>query len=184
MEKPIKLTEENYYQDKTYISNSMLKELKKSPEHFDAYMKGLKPPMRSPALDFGSAYDKFLLTPEEFKDEYIVMKDKINRNSNAYKDWLKENDIFHFSKNPDGTNKELSLSDYDKLNRMRDAIQSKKRIWEMLAIGDKQTILQWECSQTGILCKGKLDNYIDGCCIVELKTAQDCSPRGFERAVK
>jgi|10_taG_2_1085330.scaffolds.fasta_scaffold87415_1 hypothetical protein len=180
----IKITEENYYEDKTHISNSMLKQLKKSPEHFDAYMKGLTPPMRSAALDFGSAYDEFILTPDLYKANYIVMKEKINRNSNAYKDWLLENDIFHYAKNPGGNKKELSLADYEKLNRMRDALKAKKRIWEMLEVGEKQKILTWEDNTFHVKCKGKLDNYIPGHAIVDLKTAQDCSPYGFERAVK
>ena len=168
------ITFDNYYQDTEYLSNSMLGYFKKSYLHYEAYING-KLVSDTPALRFGSAYDCFMLEPHLFEDTYIVMPKGMRRNTKAYTEWRN-----HY--NNDKSLIELSSSEMNKLVNMQDALMNYKEVYEMLAIGEKQKIAMWE--EDGIKRKGKFDNYIGGCCVIDLKTSKDASPQGFEKSLK
>ena len=166
-----KITQENYYSDIDYLTNSMLGYLKQSPLHLHAYRKKILT-RSSQALDFGSMYDALLLEPNTFDEVYCVMPEGMRRGTNAYKEWIKDY----------GKDKIVSHNEYIKAINMKDALLSSKTVEPFISIGDKQKIITWE--DQGVPCKGKFDNYISGECIVDLKTAKSCSKDYFAHAVK
>lgn len=83
---------------KEYLSYSSLKYALQDMALFEMYMKGqLK--KESEALNFGSAYDCLLLTPNEFDKQFFVLDDsdivkeiggRNPRSTKAYKEWKAE----------------------------------------------------------------------------------------------
>jgi len=98
--KMINQTDDWYFSDKDYITNSHLKIVKEGGiERYIAFKKGLLPQRKSPALDFGSALHCLILEPERFEKQFYVMDDtdicnKIGgampRGTKAYKEWKAE----------------------------------------------------------------------------------------------
>ena len=167
-----KINNDNYYTDTTHITNSMLGYLKESPLHLYYYLKK-KIVKESDALSFGNFYDEYLLEPEVFKTKYAIMPDRMRRGTKAYTEWL--DDL------PEGI-QTIRGNEYKTIQYMAEALYNNTDIFEMLAFGEKQKILQWETD--GIKCKGKLDNYIPGEAIVDLKTAKEANIDYWKSAVK
>lgn len=78
----------------------------------------------------------------------------------------------------------LTLDQWDAVKRMGEALRRHPAAARLLAApGHTQTCAVWRDIQTGVLCKGRLDKFIPGKLIFDLKTTRDASPRGFGRAV-
>lgn len=168
----LEINNDNYYTDITHATNSMLGYLKESPLHLYHYLKKSLV-KQSDALSFGNFYDEYLLEPNVFKDKYAIMPDKMRRGTKAYIEWLTDFPI--------GV-QTIRGSEYKMIENMANALYGNKDIFEMLRIGEKQKILQWEID--GVKCKGKLDNYIPGEAIVDLKTAKEANIAYWKSAVK
>ena len=90
------MTEIDYY-DRPEISQSMLKDLKKSPYYF--WAKHINPnkeiEMPTPAMEFGKALHMSVLEPDLFAETYTI-DPKIDKRSNEGKalhaEWLKNNE--------------------------------------------------------------------------------------------
>ena len=143
----VSLKSDNYFNDKAYLSNSMLSLIKRSPLHLHHYLEG-KLKKDSPALRYGTAYDMLIFEPALFAKCFTYIPKGIRRGTLKYKEWQEKN-------NPNYAT-EVTASEWDSLFRMKDALQKHPEIWEMLSIGERQKILKW--SLDGVLCKGKLDN--------------------------
>ena len=167
----MKITNDNYYSDTTHLTNSMLGYLKESPLHLEFYLKG-KLTKSTDSLSFGNYYDEYLLEPDVFADKYAIMPAGMRRGTKAYKEWLQDNK----------DKESIRYNDFLTIKNMADSLQNYHDIYEMLRIGEKQKILQWEYK--GIKCKGKLDNYIPGEAIVDLKTAKEGSISYWKHAVR
>ena len=165
------INSENYYQDISHVTNSMLGYLKESPLHLYYYMKK-QLTKQSDALSFGNFYDEYILEPEVFEDKYAIIPEKIRRGTNVYKEWLVDN----------GGKETIRANEYKTIQYMANTLYSNKDIYEMLKIGEKQKILEWEIGD--IKCKGKLDNYIPDNAIVDLKTAKESNRDYWKSAVQ
>lgn len=98
--KIIKQSDEWYFSDKTYMSNSNLKMIRDGgPERMKAFLDGLIPRKESDAYDFGGAFHCMLCEPELFNDRYFIFDDeKIcieiggakPRATNKYKEWYQQ----------------------------------------------------------------------------------------------
>lgn len=168
----LEINNDNYYTDITHATNSMLGYLKESPLHLYHYLKKSLV-KQSDALSFGNFYDEYLLEPDVFKHKYAIMPDKMRRGTKAYTEWL--TDL------PKGI-QTIRGNEYKMIENMANALYGNKDIFEMLRIGEKQKILQWEID--GVKCKGKLDNYIPGEAIVDLKTAKEANIDYWRSVVK
>ena len=166
------INNDNYYDDITHVTNSMLGYLKESPLHLYYYLKK-KIVKQSDALSFGNFYDEYLLEPDVFKQKYAIMPDKMRRGTKAFNEWLADL--------PQGI-QTIRANEYKTIEYMANALYSNKDIFEMLRIGEKQKIIQWSIGD--IKCKGKLDNYIPDEAIVDLKTAKEANIDYWKSAVR
>lgn len=93
------IPDEEYHNNKDYLSASSMKLLKKSPMHYREHEQET-----TDAMVFGSAYHCFILEEDKFKDRYFILDEseilsillgegsKSPRATNKYKEW-KENQL-------------------------------------------------------------------------------------------
>lgn len=186
---PIEKTED-YYSLSEFLSQSGMKNLKKSPAHYRQY-KDEPAEVETDAMAFGSAYHMYILEPERFEQEYYVFDDdaiyqvligegfKSPRSTKQYKEW-QESEMRLI-----GDRKTIDKNDYTKIKDMREKLMAHYYCRALLSGGEA------EKSITGLLhttegdvnIKAKPD-YIkpNKHFIIDLKTTFDASVDGFTRA--
>ena len=181
---------EDYYSLSEFLSQSGMKNLKKSPAHYRQY-KDEPAEVETDAMAFGSAYHMYILEPERFEQEYYVFDDdaiyqvligegfKSPRSTKQYKEW-QESEMRLI-----GDRKTIDKNDYTKIKDMKDKLMAHYYCRALLSGGEA------EKSITGIIhttegdvnVKAKPD-YIkpNKHFIIDLKTTFDASVDGFTRA--
>tara|TARA_B100000519_G_C14258208_1_gene446152 strand:+ start:1167 stop:1976 length:810 start_codon:yes stop_codon:yes gene_type:complete len=171
------LTQNNYYNDTEYVSNSMLNNLTgKSPEYFRFVMDNPQP--STPAMKFGSALHMNVLQPEEFNKNYAVAPkfDKRTKQGKA--------DYTEFTNN-NMLKTVISEQEYNLIEQMTQKIMRDSDAKLLLSNGIKEHIIAWKNEEYNVKCRGMLDVYNkDADIIVDLKTTQDSSYYGFASSVK
>jgi len=159
--------DEDYYGDTSYVSNSMLGRLKKSPRHLAHYLKYGSG--TSQALEFGRAFHLCILEPEKFSKEVVLYQGR--RAGNDWKDFKSEKKNFLI----------LNQTEFDSLRYMRDSIISNEIARELIENCKKEVPMVWEDSDTGVLCKGKADGVADDY-LLDLKTTREPNLSNFKRS--
>ncbi len=160
-------TDEEYYGDWEYTTNSQLGYLKKGREYYEMMKKGGK--IDSPALRFGNLLHTLVLEPKTYQDKFIVfnpedrpeptksMASKLNK---AWKESVEQRDGIV-----------INLDQYNKALRMRDKLMSCKEVSDILSKSDKEVANSWVDFNTMVKCKGKADIVVEGGdMLVDLKT--------------
>jgi hypothetical protein len=151
----------------TTLSFSSLKEFLKSPAHFLAYKN--REFVESASMRLGTAVHMALLEPDRFINEYDVTA--LRKNTKAYKEMAAEKPEITYMNNSDWS-----------------AIQNiKRRFAQNLSAVD----LLAHCTRREEEVKGDIQDipfrgFVDAMsseCIVDIKTTQDGSPKGFARSV-
>jgi len=117
----------------------------------------------SPAMLFGSAIHCSILEPDRFPLQYCVWSGG-RRAGNEYKAFLEAN----------AGRDALKENEYEMCLAARDAVHAHPIAGELLRRGeqaDREVSVVWNDSETGLLCKGRLDLLLPGL-IVELKTTR------------
>jgi exodeoxyribonuclease VIII len=179
----------NYF-EKPGISQSMLKDFKKSPKYFHAKHILKLPELcedkkdkniitKSNSLSFGSAMHASIFEPEKFADEYL--QTEIDNRTKAGKESIKS----LLEANPN--KKLIDLESCEIILKMQASILNKKMAAKILQQGFAERELYWQDYYTGIDCKAKLDYLIEPCStfknglIVDLKTTTDASHDEFAK---
>lgn len=170
------------YFDIPAMSNSALKEFKKSPKHYQWYLDN--PTVATEAMRLGTAAHILILEADKFKSHYNILDlnerpDKdMTMGAKANKVWLNEfNDL---------TAKEdkevITIEQFECVERMRDAVHENEFARDLLldAQNEFEKVILWE--ENEIKCKGKVD-IKNPAFKVDLKTTTDASAGAFQRAV-
>ena len=153
------LTEENYYQDKTFFSVSLFKSFKRCPACAMATLRGEWQPERSKALLLGSYVDEALTGTEESFQQFLAENEK---------------DIF---KRTGGKYAEFAQAD-----EVIERIKEQPLMMHYLT-GEHQRIMTGEIE--GVPFKIKMDTYQPGEFISDLKYMRSLrSPNLFEPMIK
>ena len=167
---------------KPHLSYSSIKYALQDMRLWEMYMKGqLK--KTSDALTFGSLYDCMLFTPEEFKNQFLVIDDtgicekiggKAPRMTNKYRDWM-----IPFKEKAEALNLEIiSQEDVTKSQEMIDRLKV-TGVLENYLVGDYQKEFNTEID--GVPVRGFLD-CLGSDYITDLKSARTVS--GFKYTVR
>ena len=177
---------EEWKKNNTYISKTGLVRIKNSPAHF----KEGEPFIETPEIVFGRMYHCFILQPEKFKNEYLILDNseiitelknkgaKSPKATNEYKHW-------YGIQLSDAEGKILvEKNDYEKLIGMRNRLMQHpyakmlitKGIPEQGLIGELET----KAGTIGIKLIPDLRNDNKRICI-ELKTTARASKRDFPK---
>ncbi|MBC8227808.1 MAG: PD-(D/E)XK nuclease-like domain-containing protein [Gammaproteobacteria bacterium] len=167
--------DEQYYGDTTYVTNSQLGWLSKSPQN---YMHRLNNSEESSALTFGKAFHWAVLEPDKFNDQVVYFEGKVRRGK-AYDE---------FKLAAEGKTI-LTKKEYENILEMSDIIRGHEEIAPMLLETDNIKYEQanvWQDPDTGIWCKGKADVvFYQGAevpFILDVKTTKDASINNFRRS--
>ena len=171
---------DQYHSDDGHISASRLKLMLKSPLHFRYPVKS-EP---STAFDIGHAVHTLLLEPHLYDDEYFIydpMKRPVPESNFAKKEnkeWLakikKENEGKIF----------LSTQEEEQCKTMVERVLEDPQAVELLSgPGWNEASIHWMDWKRKVKLKTRPDRIRANMVLVDVKTAQDASPAGFERAM-
>lgn len=159
------------------VNASTLKALRKSPAHYYGLTRDPHRPPRetSAAMKAGTLAHAALLEPETLASRYVVKPTDLDMRTKAGKEWRAA--------------QALEVIDADQMAAALAQAASVKRDPEaasLLASGAAEVSAFWEDPETGRACKCRADWVHEtgaGVILVDVKTCQDASPKGFARAV-
>lgn len=153
---------------------STLKELRKSPLHYQHRLRNAKADASFLAL--GRATHTAVLEPDRFALDMAVYTESKSKGEGARKNWQ----AFQAA-NLGRT--VLSADEYSTCCAMRDAARAHPGAGPYLAHGTAEQTITWIDEPSGLRCKARLDWVSTSRpAIVDLKTARDVTPRRFASA--
>ena len=163
------------------VSKSHLDQVCRSPLHY--WARYLDPnrvvPEPTPAMAIGSAVHTHVLELDQWDARYVSAPDGIDRRTKAGKaEWEA------FTTAATGRIV-LPKADADLVMRMAHSVFTHPAAAMLLALpGKAETTHMWTDAATGLQCKCRPDWLTDdGRLLVDLKTTEDASPRGFSRSI-
>lgn len=195
------LSNADYHAHTESISRSAIMDFAKSPRTYWAnYLNPNKPEKKTtPSMAFGEQFHCMILEPEKFLETYAadqlyhelpkvgLLKDLgreeydrqksartgiENMNQKLQDEWAYKN----------RNKKTISIESAETLNAMSESLRSNAEAWDLLTEGKNECSYFWEDSDTGILLKARPD-ILHGSLVVDLKTTNDASAKGFQRAM-
>lgn len=161
------------YHAHSAISKSGLDKIAISPAHYLAYKQGET--KRTAALDFGGALHDFILLPETFAQNHIVLPEDFNARLKASQEQLKEWE--------DCGKNIVKYSDFEKIQAMAQSVKAHPSANGLLQNGRAEVSIFWQDEETGEACRCRPDYWNQHNIIVDLKTTQDASPQGFAKSI-
>ena len=163
------ISNEDYHNDPA-ISASHLHAAARSPKTYYKRYVDPKAPLSSPtaAMQLGTLVHSAVLEPEDFARRYAFSTAR--KGSSEY-EALIERGITPVSK-----------AQWDQALGMRDSVLEHPEVSWLLSEGKAEQSLWWTDEETQQLCKCRPD-WWNGDIVVDLKTTQDASPRGFALSV-
>lgn len=153
------------YERTDAVNWSTLKELAKSPKHYQYLLS--HPREDTPRFAFGRAVHTAVLEPDRLPLDYVVWEGE----RRAGKVW----EAFQDSA---GARTILTASQYADVLAVRDAVRSHPAANRLLSDFTPEVPIVWTDPATGIRCKGRLDG-VGPEVFLDLKSAADVTPRGF-----
>ncbi|HHE3631934.1 TPA: PD-(D/E)XK nuclease-like domain-containing protein [Pasteurella multocida] len=155
------------YHAHSAISKSGLDLIEKSPAHF-FYAEREK----TKAMIIGSAFHDLVLLPDVFNQSYIIKPDKLNLATKEGKEWKAQ-----------AEDKEILTQDeFEQINAMRESVLAHYSASKLLSQGKPETSIFWK-DEIGVECRCRPDFIHSTGVIVDLKTTNDASPKGFAKSV-
>lgn len=155
---------------KGYLSYSQLKAFAKSPNHYLAYLRqDFKPTAK---MQLGTAVHTFVLEPDQWAHRYMVQA-KADRRTTAGKELAAQQDAELNGRTP------ISMEDFGTIQRIAEAIERNRFAMSILRDSKRETVMEGEIK--GYLFKAVADIW-NGAVVADLKTCEDASPDGFQRA--
>lgn len=154
------LSIEAYHQDSS-ISSTGLRELKKSPAHYKAYIDSARQPTQ--AMAFGTGFHALVGEPHLFASKYVKAPEGLDKRTKEGK----ETYALFLEKNQ---GKEiLSHEDYDRMDGMLSALIHNKTALHLLTNGQAEQSIFWTDKETGVMCKCRPDFLRSDGIVVDLK---------------
>jgi hypothetical protein len=147
----------------------------KSPAHYRAHVESPKEP--TPAMLLGQAVHCAVLEPVLFAATYAVAP-KVDKRTKLGKE------TFAVFESENRGKIILDAEDAEQVKAIQEAVRSHPQASQILKGGVAENSAFWTDPTTGALCKVRPDYLrVNDGLIVDLKTTEDASPRGFERSI-
>ena len=171
----------NDYHAHPAISKSHLDQVARSPLHYwarylDPNRVTIEP---TPAMAIGSAVHTHVLELDQWDSRYAMAPESIDRRTKMGKaEW----EVFTTAATGRTV---LSRADAELVMRMGNAVYGHPAAAMLLNMpGKAETTHMWTDAATGLQCKCRPDWLTDdGSLIIDLKTTEDASPKGFEKSI-
>jgi hypothetical protein len=166
------ISNEVYHADRSCISVSGLKQLLRSPAHYQSYLTETR--KETPALFYGTAIHARLLEPEVYARTYI----------GAYNLDKRKKDYAEFEVMTAGL-RILSRDQMTAIERINENVMAHASARALLRGGTVEQTLIWQDEETGVWLKIRPDclnfDFGDGIC-VDVKSTDDASGAEFPRS--
>jgi exodeoxyribonuclease VIII len=160
------VTQDNYYDDTIYITNSMLSKLsEKSPAHFKYWLDNKPEP--TAAMQLGSAIHSAILTPLEFTKNYVVAPDIDKRTKAGKEAWAKFVE--------ENTKTIITYKDKQMIKELYYSFYSDSYIKKLFSKGEPEQIVCFYDEISKLKCKSMIDYLRNDGIIIDLKTTTDAS---------
>lgn len=183
-------SEASYHADRDgVLSCSAMKQLLRSPAHYQAWATADMDNGQTESQRFGKAFHAALLEPERFARDYFVLPtDAPKRPSvtqiNAKKPSEETVEAVRYWATLEGR-AVLSPDDMQRIQSMLASV--KAHPWASLLVqgGHGEVTLRWTDEATGLRCKARADYYREAPkrYVLDVKTCADASPEAFAKAV-
>jgi len=160
-------TDQEYYGDWEYTTNSQLGYIKKGWEYYDMMKRGGM--IDSPALRFGNLVHTLILEPKEFQRKFVVInpedrpepnKSMASKLNKAWKIKMEEREGIV-----------IGMDQYNLALNLRDKLSRIDEVKAILDNSEKEVPKCWIDFNTMRKCKGKADIVVDGGdMLVDIKT--------------
>lgn len=168
------------YADLAGVHITTLKEMRRSPLHYQHRLRGGRTP--SGSMDLGTAAHVACLEPERFLLDFALWKSETDDGQKRVRrgkvwDEFREN-------NPGKTI--IRDEEFDEAIAMRDAVRADPLAMKYLAMGRPEISMTWTDAHSGVACVGRIDweTKVEGHpAIVDLKTTRNAGPTWFQRDV-
>lgn len=156
------------------ISASHLHAISKSPAHYYArYLAPKRPPsIQTAAMQFGSLVHTAVLEPDELSKRYGVCPPRNTKVGKEAAAQMKADGI-----------EAITQTDWDTAAAISEAVYDHPVASDLLSKGAPEQSFWWDDKQTGLRCKCRPDWLRPDGIVVDLKTTQDASPKGFAKSV-
>ena len=170
--KLIKLTDGEYFGEENFFNFSLIKELLKSPLHFQTAR--VTPKEATPAMKLGSTIHCYLLEPLRFANEYLE-EPELDKRTKEYKEFAAKNtDKFLYSKKE--VNPILEKLEIIKKENNTEAYPSLLRVLNQKTLNENAIF--WD------KYKCKIDAFDDDeDTLIDIKTTSDASPEAFSKTI-
>ena len=156
------------------VNYSILKHFNRSPAHAREEM--LHPSEPTKAMEISNADHLAILEPERFKKEYIVAP-KVDRRTREGKEQWARFEAENASKSY------LTETEFQQCEDIIKSIKKRENIANLLyGRGTNELSFVWEDTETGLLCKGRLDRfttYYGYSAIIDIKAVRSAVPGIF-----
>lgn len=174
------INDENYYDDRSYITNSMLGKLKESPATLKEYLKG-GGAISSDALYIGDAVHKGILEPDKFIstikvwDRFDLPEPDKTFRTKSNKVWMEKFKVEH---------KGMCILEDVQFNQVKGMIKSilsKPKAQDMLSNAVYEQISLARINGVAVKSKGDIVK-TDGEWIIDIKTSSDIKIESFKQS--
>lgn len=172
---------EKYHTDTSRISKSGLDKIAISPLHYHwHYLDPANPrdDKRKKHFEVGDIFHTLTLEPHKFTERFLVMPEKVDRrykDQNAkWNEWMMKANGRHL----------LNRDIYNVAVKMRAVVMENPIIKKLLNTGFAERTVLFTEPDTGAPCKCRPDWLTNDEIVLDLKSADDASPRAFERSVR
>jgi exodeoxyribonuclease VIII len=168
-----------YHTNTSRISKSGLDLINRAPAHYyERYLNPKAAPQKeTPALVIGSAVHCAVLEPEEFGKRYAVGP-RVDRRTKAGKEEWEA-----FLQTSEGFI-QLDSETATLCERIMEAVRRFPAAKYLLNAGKAEEVIEWTDEAIEVDCKARPDWLTPDNIIVDLKTTEDASPRGFAQSVR
>lgn len=156
------------------ISSSGISHLRKSPAHYQVYIK--EPHVETPAKLLGKLIHSAILEPELFK-QFAFAPEKFDRRTAigkaAYNEWMAENH----------TKIIVSVDDYETIQGVMESCYKHPIVSKLLKGGINEVSGFWRDPITDVQCKMRIDKLLESDTIIDIKSTDDASLNGFKGSI-
>ena len=185
-------SEATYHGDREgVLSCSAMKQLLRSPAHYQAWATAPMDSGQTESQRFGKAFHAAILEPERFAADYMVLpEDAPRRPSISQREAVKPSPasveaIRYWDAIERAGKVILSQDDMTRIAAMLASVHDHPMARLLVKGGHGEVSLRWTDEVTGLRCKARADYYREAPkrYVLDVKTCADASPEAFAKAV-
>lgn len=174
----MEITAQNYHEDRTHVSKSGLDLINRAPKHFQyRYLSGeYEDDETKRWKGVGRAIHMATTEPQLFPANFVKAP-KVDRRTNKGKQEWAEFEEYA------GTKTLLTEAEYELCMRASESLRAHPVVKKAIRVGIAEKVITWTDPTTGIACKCMPDWMQSNGLIIDIKSTENASLKGFRKSV-